>query len=373
MLKTPGFVKKYTFPLHRMIWLRLHLSNLCNFACPGCHVFKISPNEIPATNMPYEVAEKAILFFTELMKKYYPGEKWLYLSIYGGEPLLNRPVLYKLLEKFGNEHNGVNFNWVVNTNGSLLNQEDLKRFLPNEVDIHMSVDGREEKHNRSRRDKQDQDTFERVMQGIELVGKTGYPYLQFDSVANPFEIDSINEIIDVAREKDVARVHLDFFYSLDYPRDFSAEKYGQAYANAYLFGKSKGVQVSESIFSNVYWNYFRGNDITTGPISAMFPSMHFYADGNFSFNELPLTKPFGRLADLADGIEAVWQQRISRLMEMEKELSNKCRDCYLFKYCRGSTRKIYRYHTLTDKFEDNICAATRIAVMELAKNNYNPY
>lgn len=357
-----------------MVWLRLHITNLCNFDCPGCHVFKISQNKTPATNMTYAVAERAVLFFTELMKKYFRGEKWIYLSIYGGEPLLNRPVLYKLLDRFGREYEGIRLNWVVNTNGSLLNEEDLERFRRHEVDIHMSIDGKEEKHNRARRDKQGRKTFHRVMEAMELMEKHNYPYLQFDSVASPYELDSINEVIDVACEKGVSRVHLDFFYSLRYPENFSAEEYGRAYAKAYLYGRSRGVSVSESNFSRLYSNYRNNNDISGIPIHFRFPFLHFYADGSFSFNELPLIKPFGLLSELEkDKPGGIWQRRMALLMDAEQEIKSQCGECFLGNYCRGNTRRMYRYHVLSDRREDNICAAARSAVMELAKNNFIPH
>ena len=368
-----GYIKQLSFPFQKMLWLRLHLANLCNFACPGCHVFKISPNRIPATNMPYEIAEQAVMFFANLTKKHFPGEKWIYLSIYGGEPLLNRPVLYKLLQKLGKFYQGININWVVNTNGSLLNEEDLERFLPHEVDIHISVDGKEEKHNRARVDKQGHKTFQRVMEAVELIRAKHYPYLQFDSVANPFELDTINEVIDVAQETKVGRVHLDFYYSPRYPENFSAEKYGQTYAGAYLYGKEKGVAVSESNFSNLYGKFWNDVAVNTIPSRSRFPFLHFFADGSFSFNELPTVKPFDLISNLNENkIEAIWQRRMGLLLEMEQEFETKCRGCFLWNYCQGSTRRMFRYHTLTDRNEDKICAAARIAVMELAKNNFIP-
>jgi|GEM_PF-2529111 len=370
----PGYIKNFPVPLGRMVWLRLHLTNLCNFDCPGCHVFKLSPNRIPATNMPYEVAEKAILFFSELMKKYYPGEKWIYLSIYGGEPLLNRPVLYKLLERFGKNNDGINLNWVLNTNGSLLNEEDLEHFLPNEVDIHMSVDGWEKKHNETRRDKLGRGTFKRVMKAVDLINQKNYPYLQFDSVANPNDLTRINEVTELAAEKGIARVHLDFFYSPDYPHDFSPEAYGQAYAQACLYGLSRGVGTLEGTFSHLYLNFWNDYNISAIPLLLRFPTLYFYADGSFSFNELPTIRPFDSIDSLTGaGLDDIWRRRAQLLLELEKEIKMKCQDCPIFAYCGGNTRKLYRYHTLSAKNEDKICAAVKNAVMELARWQFNPY
>jgi molybdenum cofactor biosynthesis enzyme MoaA len=66
-----GFISKARNN-QRMPWLRLHITNLCNFNCPGCHVFKISENKVLATNMPFEVAEKGLINFAKLIKNIFP-------------------------------------------------------------------------------------------------------------------------------------------------------------------------------------------------------------------------------------------------------------------------------------------------------------
>ena len=352
----------------RMPWLRLHLTNLCNFNCPGCHVFKISPNSVPATNMPYAIAEKAILFFVNLIKKHLPWEKEFYLSIYGGEPLLNRLVLYKLLEKYSSNFQGIKANWIVNTNGSLLNKEDLKLFISPGVDIHLSVDGKEAKHNKTRVDKLGRKTFSRVMEAVDLIKESNYPNLQFDSVANPFEIENMNEIVEVANEKGVRRIHFDLFYSPQYPQDFSLRDYSQKYAQAYFQGKEKAISIFSTPFSQIYSNLLQKMEV--GFVSTSFPALEVYADGSFIFGELPLIKPFDNLSNIEQ--DDVWNRRMKLLLGLVKENELKCGNCYLYPYCKGSMRRIFRYHTLTMKNEDNICDIVRETIRIFQKNNFTP-
>ena len=352
----------------RMPWLRLHLTNLCNFNCPGCHVFKISPNTVPATNMPYAIAEKAIIYFVNQMKKYLPREKEFYLSIYGGEPLLNRLVLYKLLENYSSNFQGIKANWIVNTNGSLLNKEDLKFFIPPGVDIHLSVDGKEAKHNKTRIDKLGRKTFNRVMQAIDLIKENDYPNLQFDSVANPYELETMNEVIEVANDKGVRRIHFDLFYSPQYPQDFSLRDYSQKYAQAYNQGKERAISIFSTPFSQIYSNLLQ--NVKISPISGAFPTLEFFADGSFIFGELPLIKPFDNLSNIEQ--DDVWNRRMKLLLEMEKENEMVCGQCYLLPYCKGSMRRIFHYHTLTRENEDNICDIARETVRIFQKNNFIP-
>lgn len=347
---------------NKKLWLRLHLTNLCNFDCPGCHVFKISKNNVPFDSMPYEVAEKAILLYIKYIKEYLPVERWwLQLSIYGGEPLLNRPVLYRILKKFRNFYEGVHLDWIVNTNGSLLNEEDLRNFIKAKVDIHMSLDGEEESHNRKRIDKMGNGTFQRVMKAIKLCKDNAYPWLQFDSVADPYNLDAMDELLEIACENKVNRIHLDLFYSPRYPENFDYERYSNAYANAYIKGKEKGISIFASPFSRVYSSFIKQkfnqdeNKKLFRGLHSMFPSPQFYADGSFTFGELPLVKPFNNMRNLEKNASEIWDKRLGLLLESEKEINEKCRDCLLEKSCRGGMKRIFRYHTLTDWREENIC------------------
>lgn len=353
----------------RMPWLRLHITNLCNFNCPGCHVFKISKNNIVATNMPYIVAEEAIVNFTNLIKKYLPQTKEFHLSIYGGEPLLNRDALYKLLKKYQTDIKGLKIHWIVNTNGSLLNEEDLNNFALGEVDIHMSVDGKEKKHNKTRKDKQGRPTFKRVMAAIDLIKKRHYPLLQFDCVANPYELDLMNEVLEVAKAKKVNRIHFDLFYSPQYPKDFSCEQYAEKYAQIYEQGKANKISIFASPFSQIYSDLIlqRANE---RPLTQRFPILEFFADGSFIFSELPLIKPFDKLTNLEK--DETWKKRMECLVELGNEMNLKCRKCYLYPYCQGELCRIYRYHTLTKENEENVCAIARETATILKNNNFIP-
>lgn len=354
---------------NRRLWLRLHLTNLCNFNCPGCHVFKISPNNIPFDNMPYSVAEKAIDFHLNLMKKYLPPDKWITrISVYGGEPLLNRPVLYRILRKYGKTYQGIRLDWIVNTNGSLLNSEDLKVFAIADVDIHMSLDGKEQSHNQKRPDKLKKGTFERVIKAIELCKEMKYPYLQFDSVADPFNTKSIDELLEIASDYGINRIHLDLFYSPKYPENFSFEEYAEAYSEAYIKGEEKGISIFASPFSQIYSNFL--NKTFTRPFYLVFPSLQFFVDGSFIFGELPLCKPFDYLDSLVLFAEDIWDKRMDLLQKSEKEVGIKCKNCFLKESCQGGMRRIFRYHTLTAKGEKNICEITRRSIKLLVKKKY---
>jgi len=317
--------------------------------------------------MSYETGEKAIKSFINLMKKYLPPQLHeTHISIYGGETLLNRPVLYKLIDKFGTNYKGVKLDWIVNTNGSLLNKKDLDVFSKANVDIHISLDGNEKTHNKTRVDKQGRGTFKRVIKAIDLCKENNYNRIQIDTVADPLKMSSVDEVIDIAKKKGISRIHLDLLYSPKYPKDFSPEDYATSYASAYLKAAKVNIQAFASPFSQIYSN-FANNRVIESACSS-FPSLEVFADGSFIFGELPLIKPFGKLDSLEN--EQTWEKRTSLLAETEKEMKDKCKDCFLFPHCQGGMRRINRYHTLATKNEDNICTVSCRAMKVLEDNKF---
>ncbi len=350
-----------------MNWLRLHITNLCNFDCPGCHVFKLSKNSVAETNMHLETAESSILFFIELLKKYkLEGGRDFYISIYGGEPLLNRQVLYSIIKKFGKEYENIKINWIVNTNGSLLSEEDLLIFKLAEVDIHISLDGLEESHNKKRVDKLQRGTFKRVVRAIDLIRKNNYPWLQIDTVFNHQNKDSIYQTFQLAQEKGIKRIHNDFFYSSSVKENFDYEDYAVGYAKTYLEGEKRGLSIFASPFSQILRNITY--NFQAKSVVSRFPSLEVFADKSFTFGELPLVKPFGKINQLSQG--RIWFDRSQRLLKFEKELAKDCFDCPLDLFCFGEMKRIYRYHTLTNKGEEKICQIARKAIEFLQSNNF---
>lgn len=257
--------------------------------------------------------------------------------------------------------------WIVNTNGSLLNEEDLRNFALGEVDIHMSVDGKERKHDKTRKNKQGQPTFKKVMAEIDLIKKHRYPLLQFDCVANPYELASMNEVLEVAKAKKVNRIHFDLFYSPQYPQDFSCKQYAGKYAQMYLEGKANKISIFASPFSQIYSDLI-SQRAKEGLLTQRFPILEFFADGSFIFSELPIIKPFDKLANLAK--DEIWMKRTVLLVGLENEMNLKCGKCYLYPYCQGELCRIYRYHTATKVNEENVCAIARSAAAILKNNNF---
>jgi uncharacterized protein len=189
-------------------WLRLHVSNLCNYACPNCHVFSLVDNELPAKQMKIETMAEAIETYTQIL--YERNVRWLRISIYGGETFLNKKAVFATVERFGLSHNGVDIEWVMNTNGSLITDEDIEIVKRLKIDLHISCDGGESIHNQTRPSKNKKPAFDYLMNALGLVKKHKLS-VQINSYVMPQNIDTLREIIDIARAHGVHRIYLDHF------------------------------------------------------------------------------------------------------------------------------------------------------------------
>lgn len=221
-----------------MNWLRLHVSNLCNFKCPNCHVFELGENVLPSKVMAQEIFEKAIETFTMHMK--YLGLQKTMVSLYGGETLANKKVIKNCIEKYGRSYNGIELVWVLNTNGSLLKEEDVVFFKEYDVEIHVSVDGREEIHNISRPTHKGKGTFHMVMPALALIQKHNAP-AQINSYMMPSNYLHLQDIVNIANDYGIKKIYLDQFYNLEMiTHKVGMEKYRQIYFYALV----RGVQIN---------------------------------------------------------------------------------------------------------------------------------
>lgn len=94
------------------------------------------------------------------------------LGFQGGESMLVGIEYYKALIKYINESKyGTKFNISIQTNGTLINDEWAKLFKENDFLVGVSLDGTKEIHNLNRVNYLNEDTFNSVIKGINLLKK----------------------------------------------------------------------------------------------------------------------------------------------------------------------------------------------------------
>ena len=128
------------------------------------------------------------------------------LTFFGGEPLLNLPVMYDLAERLCARHAArAASTQIVSiiTNGLLLTPEVVDRLLPFGLNgVKITLDGDRETHNRMRPLRGGQGTFDRIIENIRRVAGTVPVAIggNFDEAS----VDSYPALLDFLREQDFA-------------------------------------------------------------------------------------------------------------------------------------------------------------------------
>ncbi|MFH1030618.1 MAG: SPASM domain-containing protein [bacterium] len=157
----------------------LILTDCCNLRCIYC--FEDSPSAPPdfkGTFMSSEIAQKALRKFSVLTKKHGNSNKRKIIQLYGGEPLLNPELVYKIILDIGKlkKEGDIPADCIVAiiTNGMVMS-EDMARFLvANKVNVGISIDGPRDLNNLYRiSENAGMDVFERAKSSYCLLKQFG--------------------------------------------------------------------------------------------------------------------------------------------------------------------------------------------------------
>jgi uncharacterized protein len=95
--------------------------------------------EMGSPTMTVEVAEESVRRTLDLLRR--NGHGRLYVEFFGGEPLLNWPVIRHVLTTFGNQPEaGIDIVYSITTNGSLVDESIAQMFKRYGVTVTVSVD-----------------------------------------------------------------------------------------------------------------------------------------------------------------------------------------------------------------------------------------
>src|SRR5258706_6861199 len=136
----------------------------CNFACDYCFQGDHGDYNKHADRMSLETALRVGDWIERELDRVRPEK--LVLTFFGGEPLLNLPVMYELADRMWHATQARDIPIFVNiiTNGLLLTPEVVDRMLPYGLNgIKITLDGDKDTHNRMRPLRAGQATFDRTV------------------------------------------------------------------------------------------------------------------------------------------------------------------------------------------------------------------
>lgn len=130
----------------------------CDHSCAYCQVSRVSEDR-KAFDMSDETADRAV----DLMLR--APARQLKAEFQGGEPLLNFPLIQRIVRRVKERAEGRDVAFVVATNLSLITNDMLDFFAAHNVTISTSLDGPSALHN-ANRPRPGRDAYERTLAGI---------------------------------------------------------------------------------------------------------------------------------------------------------------------------------------------------------------
>jgi uncharacterized protein len=175
----------------------------CNFACDYCIQGDHGDYNRHAAKMSLETAARVAAWTERRLEEL--GAESCVLTFFGGEPLLNLPVVYSLSERLSAfcQARGVRLLINIITNGLLLTPEVVDRLAPCGLNgIKITLDGDRDTHNRMRPLRGGQGTFDRIVHNIrQVAGKCRI------AIGGNFDVDtaaSYPALLDFLAEQEFA-------------------------------------------------------------------------------------------------------------------------------------------------------------------------
>lgn len=227
-------------------YLELIMSEACNFRCLYCiHFNNIETSDRfknPSKFMTFEIAKEAVDRYLAILRQH--GKRVSEINFGGGEPLLNWPVIDKVLDYCRNTYGqDFTFKFSINTNASLITPEIARKLKEYRIEIASSLDGLLDGNDRVRLTKSGKGTFDAILQGFENLAQAGYPLDGISVTINEHNFPFLDErIIDWAAEQKMSevRIDIDIVNMVDIPIKDVVEKLLQLRR----YGKKRGIEVA---------------------------------------------------------------------------------------------------------------------------------
>jgi uncharacterized protein len=175
----------------------------CNFACDYCFQGDHGDYNERAERMSMDTAVRVGEWIERELDRIAPER--LVLTFFGGEPLLNLPVMYALAERTWRATEARGIRSVVNiiTNGLLLTPHVVDRMLPFGLNgIKITLDGDRDVHNRMRPLRGGQGTFDRIIDNIRRVA--GKVRIAVGGNFDESSVDSFPALLEYLKSQDFA-------------------------------------------------------------------------------------------------------------------------------------------------------------------------
>jgi uncharacterized protein len=166
--------RQYNQSSNEVTILYLILTHKCNLRCRYCFVSQSFGKREQEIMMNPEIAKRGIYLWQKHIEDNFNNNCKYSVIFYGGEPLLNIETFRRGLEYIASlQKKGKlpesNLEILLNTNGTLINEEIVHILRDYNVQVSISIDGPMELHDLCRIDTKGKGTFKKVDKAIELL------------------------------------------------------------------------------------------------------------------------------------------------------------------------------------------------------------
>lgn len=294
----------------------------CNANCSYC--FQPIKNKI----MDGNVADAII---AQLDSDFSDETKYFSVAWFGGEPLLEKSLtkissLSKKIIDLCSKKN-IEYNAMVVTNGSLLNEKILKDLIEKHVvAIQITLDGTRDIHNEVK----NVEVFDKVINSIKLINKTDINLSLRINLSND-NYTNIKELIEfLSKTTDISKTGIYFAQvqcvnKLSCKNDYSAflsdKKYAQIELELTKFAIDKGFYFSFPEYNSALCSATNNSDRLIGPDGKQYMCWNGIYDEEF-FNQLPENKH-------------VYNHHFLKYQNYYSFNDEKCTNCKLYPVCKG--------------------------------------
>lgn len=198
--------------LQHVTILYLMTAQGCNANCRYCPVQDMA-QRYGASLLTPQAARAGIDLWQHHLEDAFDDNLDYFVIFYGGEPLLNKPVIadslrYLEAQKAANKLPR-RVKYMVATNGLLVDEDFIGLCLKYQVSVAVGLDGRPKANDALKVDIEGRPTYERIVSAIKQLVGAGVPTYASCSIT-PFNLGEINEMTDLFKELGVKKFGFNF-------------------------------------------------------------------------------------------------------------------------------------------------------------------
>ncbi|MDD3927481.1 MAG: SPASM domain-containing protein, partial [bacterium] len=286
---------------------------------------------------------------------------------FGGEPLLRRELIIKTIESCGrlSRERGLSYHSKVTTNGLLLDENFMEYAASTGLQIALSFDGIKEAHDRHRKDRSGQGTYDTVYKKAKLL-LSYQPYASALMVVTPETVSFYRQSVEHLFETGFRYVVASLNYAAPWGDADIRELKRQYMSLADLYEEMTLAEKKFyfSPFEVKLATHIKGDDalcdrchfaqrqISIAPDGSIYPCVQFVGDG--------VSNKRYCIGNIRDGLDETYR---GELFEQSRDMDEVCTECALNARCNNRCSCLNWQSTgLINKVSPVLCANERMLI-----------